>query len=665
MAIKTLSQAITAFRTSRKAQFLTLICIVIASGLVFQMAEAQPSFCNSCHEMNFHYSTWQNSTHGNSASCLDCHSEPGISGQIDQKIRGLQELVIHITGNYQLPIRNSTLVKNEQCLSCHPESANIPDKNIDIRHNTHLEAGLKCVDCHSNIVHNEPGEPKTMPLSKCDSCHQKHQEFPMTDDHSELKCSVCHVNGIYEKIEATCESCHSSPVNHIYNISTKCEACHTLEGWGQAIGKHTELPLTKEHSNVTCVKCHPNAVYVAKSTLCESCHNLPVEHFKTTDSCESCHTTGGWTPADYDHSFYKLENKHQTINCTQCHTDHQYVDTPKKCELCHTTSNDHEYSIDTRCEACHDTKGWKTATSHLSFPLTEQHSNLQCSDCHTDLAYKETPNTCGSCHTLPSEHFNTPKFNTTISCDNCHTSGGWTSASFDHSFYPLSGGHSSASCNDCHATGQYAGTTRTCSNCHNAPSYHPVQNNNNCGSCHSNGAWKPASYTHTGFALTGAHASLACSSCHKGGTYTGLSSTCESCHSPPANHPAGDVGNCGSCHSTTSFTGASLDHSGFTLTGAHASLACSSCHKGGTFTGLSTACVSCHQTPSTHSGLSQNCFSCHSGNTFSPSTYLHDQVGPHVPSGGRRLSCVSCHRPSYSVASCTGSGCHSSNNPRG
>jgi len=422
----------------------------------------------------------------------------------------------------------------------------------------------------------------------------------MTDDHSELKCSVCHVNGIYEKIEATCESCHSSPVDHIYNISTKCEACHTLEGWGQAIGNHTELPLTEEHSNVTCVKCHPNAVYVAKSTLCESCHNLPVEHFKTTDSCESCHTTGGWTPADYDHSFYMLEDKHQTLNCTQCHVKNQYAGTPKRCELCHTTSNDHEYSIDTRCEACHD-KGWKPATSHLSFPLTEQHSNLQCSDCHTDLAYKETPNTCGSCHTLPSEHFNTPKFNTTISCDNCHTSGGWTSASFDHSFYPLSGGHSSASCNDCHATGQYAGTTRTCSNCHNAPSYHPVQNNNNCGSCHSNGAWKPASYTHTGFALTGAHASLACSSCHKGGT----------------------------------------------------------------FTGLSTACVSCHQTPSTHSGLSQNCFSCHSGNTFSPSTYLHDQVGPHVPSGGRRLSCVSCHRPSYSVASCTGSGCHSSNNPRG
>ena len=480
-----------------------------------------------------------------------------------------------------------------------------------------------------------------------------------------MKCGECHVNGVYNKIDATCESCHSSPVDHVYSISTNCAACHTLQGWDQAVGNHTNLPLTEKHSNLACVKCHPNDVYREVPTLCESCHVRPAEHFNTTYSCESCHTPVGWTPAEYDHSFYPLENGHQAVQCAQCHVDHRYVGTPKKCELCHTAPNDHVYGIDTRCEACHVTEGWKPATaSHSSFPLADGHASLQCSQCHADTKYSETPKTCETCHTLPEGHFNTQRFNTTVGCSSCHVTSGWSSASFDHSFYSLTEAHTSASCTDCHVGGQYSGTPQSCSSCHGTPQNHPINNNNNCVQCHRTSAWSPASYDHSGFTLTGSHASVSCSSCHSSGVYSGLSTSCASCHSPPADHPIPNPGSCGSCHSTSGFGSASGGHTGFPLTGAHGSLACSSCHSGGVYTGLSTSCASCHQTPSTHTGLSTNCFSCHSGNTFSPSIYVHPQTGPHVPSGDRRLACSSCHRPSYSAASCTGSRCHSST-PRG
>ncbi len=65
---------------------------LIAGGAAFQKINEQPWFCNTCHEMNFHYASWQASTHGPEARCLDCHASPGVRGFIEEKVRGAEQL---------------------------------------------------------------------------------------------------------------------------------------------------------------------------------------------------------------------------------------------------------------------------------------------------------------------------------------------------------------------------------------------------------------------------------------------------------------------------------------------------------------------------------------------------------------------------------------------
>ncbi len=65
----------------------------------------------------------------------------------------------------------------------------------------------------------------------------------------------------------------------------------------------------------------------------------------------------------------------------------------------------------------------------------------------------------------------------------------------------------------------------------------------------------------------------------------------------PDHDAAGFPISCQTCHNTTAWPGAVFDHnqSQFPLTGAHLAVECMSCHGGGVYNGLPTACASCHQ----------------------------------------------------------------------
>lgn len=517
---------------SVKYRYFVFIILFIALLSVFQWVNAQPSFCNSCHEMNFNYNTWGSSTHAKSATCLDCHSEPGIRGFIDEKVRGATELVEHIFGNFKVPIKPTIRVKDAQCLSCHPDVFNLLDKTVDTRHDIHMQIGIQCVDCHDRLVHNTPGEPKVIQLYQCESCHNRHGSFPMTGSHSTLTCSKCHIGGIYTNMNSTCQSCHIAPNEHVLGVTTNCDACHNLEGWTPALNDHSDFPLNGTHE-VACDECHPGDKFLGISTKCASCHSTPIGHFKTMDSCNQCHNPGKWKPATFDHTFYPLSGEHQKVDCIECH---------------------------------------------------------------------------------PS--------------------------------------------------GQYSGTPNECDACHEVPANHVAGDVGNCDACHTTEGWKPATFDHSSFTLSGAHSSLACDQCHTTDVFTGLSTSCDSCHEPPSNHQGLSM-NCANCHNVEGWKPSLFNHIGTKLTGAHTTLQCLQCHTNDLYTGLSETCVSCHTPPNTHTGLSTNCTSCHTSIVFNPSLYRHPQVGEHTTGGEERLGCQSCHTSNYSVATCTGSRCHSNNNPRG
>jgi len=177
------------------------------------------------------------------------------------------------------------------------------------------------------------------------------------------------------------------------------------------------------------------------------------------------------------------------------------------------------------------------------------------------------------------------------------------------------------------------------------------------------GGWQSALFqghaTNT-FPLTGAHVSVGCESCHIGGQFTGLDTACVSCHlddftqTTAPNHLAASFPNdCTLCHSTAAWVGAGFEHNQtqFPLTGAHVSLDCETCHVGGQFIGLDTACVSCHDDDFSGTidpnhlaaGFSTTCELCHNtsgwpGAVFDHSTTRFPLLGAHTTA-----TCISCH----------------------
>lgn len=102
-----------------------------------------------------------------------------------------------------------------------------------------------------------------------------------------------------------------------------------------------------------------------------------------------------------------------------------------------------------------------------------------------------------------------------------------------------------------------------CAACHRAPAtpFH-AQAGSNCAACHSQAAWKPATFDHTRFfALSGPH-QAACTTCHIGGNTRRY--TCFGCHEHQpdqirarhADEGIRSIGNCVACHRSGSGEGA-------------------------------------------------------------------------------------------------------------
>jgi hypothetical protein len=262
-------------------------------------------------------------------------------------------------------------------------------------------------------------------------------------------------------------------------------------------------------------------------------------------------------------------------------------------------------------------------------------------------------------------------------CEECHTVKGWslilqTVREHDNRF-PLVGGHAGLDCADCHksgAVGQFQGLSTQCYSCHQTtyqrttapshtadPSVFVVQ----CEQCHSINSWLGARFDHSKFfPLTGMHATLDCTACHRGGKYQGTPATCVGCHLPDyqkatnPNHVAlGLPQTCQECHSTSAWQPATFNHNavGFPLTGAHATLRCDQCHTNGNFNLTSAACVSCHlkdyqgTTNPNHAaaGLPQQCDTCHTTTAWTPATFDHSKTAFPLTGAHVKVACGQCH----------------------
>jgi hypothetical protein len=218
-----------------------------------------------------------------------------------------------------------------------------------------------------------------------------------------------------------------------------------------------------------------------------------------------------------------------------------------------------------------------------------------------------------------------------LDCSACHTSDGWGLAAtagksgFDHdrTGFPLRGSHVQTTCSGCHTEKGKPATT--CEGCHRDP--HQGRNDGTCAECHTAVAWSDTStldqHRRTRMPLTGRHAALDCTACHRRSGERAFSDTpsdCYACHRAQyhaaALHPVHDGSEgsapfsreCSQCHRTSAWTPAVVDPSTqlraqartgqhdawFVLsTGSHRAAACDACHSDARRTRL-VRCDGCH-----------------------------------------------------------------------
>ena len=671
--------------------------------------QGTPQDCASCHLNN--YTATLNPDHEAaqfSQTCTTCHSTASwLGGTFDHTASTQFPLTgshttVACTSCHQNGVYQGT---SQDCVSCH-----LSDYTATI--NPAHEAAGYSQDC--SVCHTETQ------WMGADFNHSTETAFPLTGAHETANCSQCHQNGVYQGTLQDCIACHLNdytstlnPDHEAAQFSQTCTTCHNTASWSGGTFDHTastQFPLTGSHTTVACTSCHQNGVYQGTSQDCVSCHLN--DYTATADpahgsagfpqDCTICHNTASWPGGTFDHTAstqFPLTGSHTAVACSNCHQNGVYQGTPQDCIACHlsdytaTLNPDHEAAqFSQTCTTCHNTASWSGGTfdhtASTQFPLTGSHTTVACSNCHQNGVYQGTSQDCVSCHLSSYNSVQSPNHVSAgfpQDCTICHSTAQWPGANFNHDTtgYILTGAHAEAGCILCHENNVFAGTPSQCSSCHLAD-YNGTQNPDHaaagfpqdCSICHNTTAWLGGTFNHTTstqFPLTGAHNSLGCSSCHSGGIYAGLDQTCVSCHlnsynsaQNPDHAASGFPQDCAVCHSTAGWTPAGFDHSSltsFTLTGAHTTVSCASCHIGGQYAGTPTNCYACHQSlydeannPNhAAAGFPTTCGTCHTTTQWTGATFNHTWFPENHRSAN---TCSDCHPNSsnYTIFNCLG--CH-------
>jgi len=356
---------------------------------------------------------------------------------------------------------------------------------------------------------------------------------------------------------------------HGPDFKVSCGTCHSSKGWQLDTSVYsfdhnlTKLALTGQHSAVNCRQCHLTLVFSEAKKECNECH-IDVHQATTGSDCSRCHSTDSWLVNNitgiHQASRFPLLGAHRTADCIDCHKSETLVrfDVPGvNCIDCHkqnytsTTDPNHtEAGFSDDCSSCHAINAFQwtgAGYNHSFFPLVQGHGGVDCEECHTTRDYSDAKPDCYSCHQdtyLATTNPNHTQSDFPTTCGNCHNlNPGWKPASFNHSSFPLTLGHSTPACTDCHINGNYNSTPTDCFACHQTD-YNTTTNPNHkslnfstlCTSCHTtNPDWKPAKYAEHDSQFFPIYS----------GEHKGTWDMCSECHTNPSNYTQFD---CIACH---------------------------------------------------------------------------------------------------------------------
>jgi hypothetical protein len=237
-----------------------------------------PSGCNDCHAIqDVHQRRF-------GSDCARCHTESGWPGaKFDHARDG------------KFPLRGAHAAA--KCQSCHGTS---------VRN----QLPTACFDCHAKQdVH------KTQLGSSCGTCHTESAwrkdvkfdhdltRFPLTGLHAVVACESCHATAAFKGAPLACKDCHSKNDTHEGRFTSRCESCHSANGWKLVFfdhGRDTRFALTGRHAATACYDCHVtrNVTTARISTDCFSCHaKQDVHRGAFGRDCGRCHTAASFKTA--------------------------------------------------------------------------------------------------------------------------------------------------------------------------------------------------------------------------------------------------------------------------------------------------------------------------------------------------------------------------------
>ncbi|MFH1842590.1 MAG: hypothetical protein ABIF77_05240 [bacterium] len=310
------------------------------------------------------------SPHGDiSFTCVSCHDTE--SWQVDAFPTGFDHAE---TG---FPLQNAHA--GTACRACHEE--------LVFSH-----VGSACADCHLDVHRGQLGW-------RCDDCHQPtswddplrwrgfhaRTRFPLLGAHALVDCDACHRGEQGYDLALPpleCRDCHAAdytaardPDHREQGYGLACDECHNIFDpiWRAASVNHTGFPLTGAHLTVSCSACHTDG-YEGTPSECYACHDD--DYHGTTDpphqaadfetNCETCHTSSGWTPANWDHfpyfPIYRGRHRNEWTSCQDCHVQPD------------------NYLV-FECIFCHEHNRSETDSHHDDEPDYE-YSSPACLDCH-------------------------------------------------------------------------------------------------------------------------------------------------------------------------------------------------------------------------------------------------------------------------------------------
>lgn len=443
--------------------------------------------------------------------------------------------------------------------------------------------------------------------------------------------------------------------------------------------------LTSAHSKYEkdCTQCHDRSNRSRQPQLCLACHKAVAAdvsskrgfHGRLTNTgtlqCRACHSEHRGREADvvklsreqfdHDNTDFPLRGAHTPLPCDSCHARGKRYSEPADCHSCHARQEPHDGRLGRMCANCHEPTAWMHVRfdhGRTSFPLRGKHAEVACFSCHFGNRYKDTPGQCVSCHAPDDAHGG----GRGEKCGDCHTTAGWTTATFDHAKetgFALQGAHARVDCAGCHRSGRFNDPLpRDCGGCHRGQDTHAGRFGAQCGSCHGTQEWRPTQFDHTRntqWPLLGWHDRVGCHACHTASVATqSFDTACISCHRGSDVHTGKLGSDCAQCHTPEGWRSTAFDHdlSDFPLVGLHVVVPCEQCHVTRAYKDAGSDCHSCHRPDDVHKGsMGDDCARCHTPNGWRIWEFDHGQETGFALTGAHtKQPCAACHkRPAQEV----------------